>query len=59
MRFLVLQHAAVEHPGVLRDFLRAVVAAGIDYHDFTEAGNRFQTTRQIVGLVIRENDDGR
>ena len=23
MRFLVFQHAAVEHPGVLRDFLRA------------------------------------
>jgi hypothetical protein len=44
--------------GLPRDFLSAIVAAGIDYHCFTEAGDGFQTTRQIVGLVLRENDDG-
>src|SRR5438128_199880 len=39
-------------------FLSAIIAAGIDYHCFPEAGDGFQTTRQIVGLVLRENDDG-
>ncbi len=44
-------------PGVSRDLLRAVVAARIDHYNFAEAGNRFQTTRQIVRFVMGENDD--
>src|SRR5438105_3476469 len=42
----------------LRDLLSAIVAIGIDYYNFTEAGDGFQTTRKIISLVMSQNDNG-